>query len=90
MPLTEATGIGRMAVESRVAQLGGPRPGELLRVRSRIAAVGAKAVTTQHRLESDAGAILARAEHGIVAVDLKARRAVELPEFPRTAAREGA
>ncbi len=41
--------------------------------------------TTHHRLLSDGGAELARVGHGIVAVDLKARRAVALPDFLRAA-----
>ncbi len=82
---TQETGIGRMAVESRLTPLGRCAPGCLVRVHSRIASVGAKSVTTHHRLECDGGAILACVEHGIVAVDLKARRAVELPAFLRSA-----
>jgi acyl-CoA thioesterase FadM len=42
-------------------------------------------LSTQHRLQTDAGETVARIEHGIVAVDLKARRAVDLPDFLRDA-----
>jgi acyl-CoA thioester hydrolase len=82
---TSETGVGRMAVESRVEPLGACRPGDHVRVTSRIAAVERKSFSTQHRLQTDAGETVARIEHGIVAVDLKARRAVDLPDFLRDA-----
>ena len=80
---TRETGISRMAVESRLTPLGRCAPGDFIRVHSRIASVGTKSLTTRHRLETDGGEVIAEVEHSIVAVDLKARRAVELPALAR-------
>lgn len=80
---TVETGIGRMAVESRVEPHGRCAPGSNIRVTSRIVGIAGKSVTTRHGLETDAGERLAFVEHSIVAVDLKRRRVVQLPDFFR-------
>lgn len=80
---TAETGIGRMAVESRIVPLGPCRVGGFIRVTSRIAAVGRRFLSTRHRLDTDAGETVARVDHDIVAVDLRTRRAVDVPDFLR-------
>lgn len=77
------TGISRMAVESAITPVATCPPGTLLRVRSRVVAVGRKSFTTKHRLETLSGSPIAVVQHSLVAVDLATRRAVEVPGFIR-------
>lgn len=83
LDFTDRTGINRMTVEMRLT-LERPIPaGMLLRGRSRLAAVGGKSFATAHRLETMSGELLATMEQNLLAVDLKARKSVEVPEFLR-------
>jgi len=77
------SGVNRMVVETRVTPQGRCAPGKPLRVRSRLTAVAEKSFATRHRLETAEGETIALVEHTLVAVDLKSRRAVEVPAFLR-------
>lgn len=77
------TGIGRMAVENRITPLGVCAPGAVVIVRSRIAAVRSKSFTSVHWLETHLGEPIAKFENVVVAVDLKTRRAADVPDFLR-------
>ncbi|MDR5654861.1 thioesterase family protein [Ruixingdingia sedimenti] len=75
------TGVGRMAVEHRATPAGLCPIGTPLRVRSRIASVEHKSFSARHWIETPAGEVVAVVENSLLAVDLKARRAVEVPAF---------
>jgi acyl-CoA thioesterase FadM len=83
--LLKETGISRMAVESRISRLGWCSVGTPLRVKTRISGIASKSFTVMHLLESHAGQAVAFVEHSLLTVDLKTRRAVEIPHFLRHA-----
>lgn len=79
----ERSGIGRMLVEFRVNLLGPCAVGDRLIGSSRLAHVGAKHFTTAHHIATHRGGPVALAEMTAVAVDMKTRRATEMPDFMR-------
>lgn len=81
----QQSGINRMSVEMRIDRLGEVPVGSCLLAESRLVAVGGKSFSTEHRIESDSGIPLALVRQNLLAVDLSTRRAVEVPEFLRTA-----
>ena len=81
---TARTGIGRMAVENRITPLGPCAPGAVVIVKSRISGVRSKSFSSVHWLETHLGVPIAVFENVVLAVDLKSRRAVGVPEFLRT------
>jgi len=78
---TNETGIGRMAVESRVRPSGVCKPGALLRAKSRIVSFATKSFATNHRLETHVGELMALVDLQVVTVDLATRKAVAVPNF---------
>jgi acyl-CoA thioesterase FadM len=78
---TNKTGVSRMAVEIRVTPTGKCPPGTPLLVKSRIASVRNKSFSSIHWLESHQGNPIAMIENSLVAVDMKTRRAVLVPDF---------
>lgn len=77
------SGINRMSAEMRVERHGHVPVGTCLAGNSRLVAVGSKTFSTEHRIESQTGALLATIRQTLIAVDLKTRRAVAAPGFLR-------
>jgi acyl-CoA thioester hydrolase len=72
--------IGAAAVEMRLAYAGWPRAGDRIEMRSGLETVAPKVQTLVHwLLDPVSGQPWAAAEHVVVALDLDARRLVELP-----------
>jgi acyl-CoA thioesterase FadM len=80
-----ASGISRMAVEFQVDLHSQCEAGSLLRAQSSLASVSKKTFNISHRLHTRAGKLIATGEQCLIAVDLAARRAVDVPEFIRRA-----
>mgnify|MGYP001268963998 CR=1 FL=1 len=79
-------GMGSAALEYRVAQFGPLAAGQLLTVCSGLKALGDKTTTWTHLVhDGETGAVVAAAEAVGIAFDLKARRAVAIPEDRRAA-----
>ena len=79
----QQSGINRMSAEMRIERQGEVPVGTCVRGTSRLVAVGRKSFSTEHRVESDTGTPLAFIRQNLLAVDLKTRRAVEVPAFLR-------
>jgi len=79
------SGINRMSAEMWVERHAEAVPGTCLRADSRLLAVGRKSFSTEHRIETEGGILLASIRQTLVVVDLTTRRVVETPEFLRAA-----
>jgi acyl-CoA thioesterase FadM len=79
------SGINRMTAEMRVERHAEVPVGTCLQANTQLVAVGRKSFSTGHRIESDTGVLLAAIRQNLRVVDLKTRRAVELPDFLRAA-----
>lgn len=85
-PGIRAEGIGGAALEYRLLHLTPLRMGQLVTVTSGLRAIGGKTMTWTHLLHDGAtGAPVAAAEAVSVALDLTARRAVDIPPARRAA-----
>lgn len=73
--------VGRMLVEMRATLFGGVTPGELLTMRSSLAAVHAKSFVSAHILSCQSGQQVARIELSLLAVDMVSRKATSVPSF---------
>ena len=79
------TGISRMVAELRVTHEERCFPGDGLRVGTCLTRVSGKTFNIRHRLSARSGRRIATVEQCLIAVDLNARRAVEVPAFLRVA-----
>lgn len=79
----ESTGVGRMLVELRTTLLGSCAAGDRITASSRVVSVGEKFFTTAHCLRAGQGTPLALIEMGMLAVDMKTRRAATVPDIMR-------
>lgn len=75
------TGLGRMVVEMRVTLLGHAPAGMGIRSNSWLTHVKAKSFATAHHLETLQGDPIALIELCLVCVDMKSRRATDVPDF---------
>lgn len=75
----QETGLGRMLAELRYTPLGPCSDSDYLRAASRMTAARGKAFTAAHFLYTQAGAPVAMFELCTLAVDMKTRRATDLP-----------
>lgn len=75
------TGVGRMLAELRYTRLGPCSEGDFLRAASRMTRAAGKAFTTAHFLYTQRGAPVAMLDLCTLAVNMKTRRAIELPGF---------
>ncbi|MGC4250504.1 MAG: thioesterase family protein [Sphingobium sp.] len=78
---TERTGIGRMLAEMHVELLGRADQGSALQVTSRLTAAGGKSFRTTHHLHARDGRSIAFIDLCTLAVDMKSRRATDVPDF---------
>ena len=80
--------ITRMAVETRIIDIGDWPLGAPLQVRSQITGVSNKTYRTAHDIVTLDGSLAARIEYNFLAVDTVARRATALPNFLTTLSSE--
>ena len=73
--------ITRMAVETRVCDIGAWTIGTTLRVRSQLTAISAKTYRTAHDIVTPEDELVDRVEYNFLGVDTKARRATAVPKF---------
>lgn len=73
--------IGRMLAEMRCTRLEPLQPGDFLRCTSRMTTAKGKAFTTAHMLTTHRGTPVAMYDLCTLAVDMKERRAMDLPAF---------
>lgn len=78
---THRTGINRMVVEFRLELGVTPPAGTVLYGETRLASAKGKTFCTVHRILTGAGEMVASNEQFLLAVDLRTRRAVEVPDF---------
>jgi acyl-CoA thioesterase FadM len=78
--------ISRMGVESKISRLAAIPLGTRLRSIVEISSVGRKNVVLHHRFVTSTGEPVAAVDQSLVTVDMKTRRATELPDFLRKAA----
>lgn len=78
---TTETGIGRMLVEMRFTRLGPCAPNDFLRGSGHLVAASGKSFTTANLIYTHRGTPVALFETCLLAVDLGARRATDLPDF---------
>lgn len=80
----EDTDVGGAALEYRFIYRARPRPGDILCIRSGLRAIGNKTYQWVHWLfDVESGAAIATCEAVAVAMDLKTRKAIPLPEALR-------
>jgi acyl-CoA thioesterase FadM len=73
--------IGRMLAEMRYTKLGSAQVGDFLHIASNMYHAKGKAFYTAHILYTHRGTPVAIFELCTLAVDMKARRAINLPDF---------
>ncbi len=78
---TERTGIGRILVEIRLTWFDNCRAGDQMGVSTRLGPVARKTFEINHLLQPVAGSPTAVVEQVAVAVDLRTRRATDVPDF---------
>lgn len=83
---TAQTGLRRMVVEMRARMLGQAPAGMGIRAHSWLLRARSKSFATAHLLETLEGSPIAMVELCLVSVDMKSRRATQVPDFLRTAA----
>ena len=81
LELMKDEAIGRMLAEMRCTRLDPVQPGDFLRCVSRMTSAKGKAFTTAHMLRTHRGTPVAMFELCTLAVDMKSRRAMDLPVF---------
>jgi acyl-CoA thioesterase FadM len=81
------SGVNRMSAEIRVERLAEAVLGTCLRAKARLVEVGRKSFTTESRIETESGTLLASIRQTLLVVDLTTRRAVEAPDFLRAASK---
>lgn len=79
--------ISRMGVETKITVLVPVPPGTRLRSTVRMALARGKNIVLRHRFFTSGDAQVAAIEQSLVAVDMRTRRATELPDFLRNAVR---
>jgi acyl-CoA thioester hydrolase len=83
MKFTEQSGIGRMAAEINVRRIDNCPAGTVLTAATRIAQILGRSFALEHLVLTSSGALVAAIRQTMLAVDMKTRRTVEVPDFLR-------